>query len=104
MLSLSAASIVATPIIVVSVLKPIVKMKKYKILPTYTGQADQLIALGIAPDYYPVQLNEKHAYKYLTDPRVYMDVQHEVNPDFARKFEDKIKSLFSQISEVGRTW
>lgn len=103
-LSLSAASIVATPIIVVSVLKPIVKMKKYKILPTYTGQADQLIALGIAPDYYPVQLNEKHAYKYLTDPRVYMDVQHEVNPDFARKFEDKIKSLFSQISEVGRTW
>lgn len=25
----------------------------YKVLPTYTGQADQLIALGIKSDYYP---------------------------------------------------
>nr|WP_318032079.1 hypothetical protein [Ureaplasma urealyticum] len=26
---------------------------KYDIMPTYTSQADNLLALGITPDYYP---------------------------------------------------
>ena len=44
------------------------EVKHFKLLPTYTGQADQLIALGIKPDYYPLQLDAKEPFGYLINP------------------------------------
>ncbi len=81
-----------------------IKMKDYKLLPTYTGQADQLISLGISPDYYPLQLNQTKPYKYLTNPALYMGLQKELNPSFATKFDAKIKELFDAIPEQGKSW
>ena len=77
--------------------------KHYKLLPTYTGQADQLIALGISPDYYPYQLKQTHAYGYLTNPAQYMGVQKKANPAFAKAFNEKIASLFGAIGDKGRS-
>ena len=78
--------------------------KHYKLLPTYTGQADQLIALGISPDYYPYQLNQTKAYGYLTNPAQYMEAQKKANPVFAKAFNNKIASLFGAIGDKGRSW
>ena len=104
-LSIGAAATVIAPLAtVVSCGSTTQNEKHYKLLPTYTGQADQLIALGISPDYYPYQLNQTKAYKYLTDPSLYMTEQAKVNPEFARKFDAKIKQLFGAIGEKGRSW
>ena len=61
----------------------------FNLLPTYTGQADQLIALGIHADYYPWQLSETHPYEYLTSPGQYMLLQdNKFKKDFAARVKD----------------
>lgn len=63
---------------------------KYSLLPTYTAQADQLIALGIKPDYYPYQLDQHSVFSYISNPTAFMFGQSD---EFKRKFGMKIKSL-----------
>jgi len=62
----------------------------YKILPTYTAQADQLIALGIKPDYYPYQLDKTDIFGYLKNPGTFMEVQDQA---FKTAFTNKIHEL-----------
>lgn len=103
-LPLSIVGVSVVPLVTTISCSPYVQLDRYKILPTYTGQADQLISLGIAPDYYPLQLNQSKPYEYLTNPGKFMGMQNQVNPDFAQAFNSKISSLFNQIPEMGRSW
>ena len=75
------------------------KTEHFNLLPTYTGQEDQLIALGIHADYYPLQLNEDHPYGYLTNPGQYMVMQ---NDGFKKKFAARVKNLMPK--RVGTGW
>lgn len=72
----------------------------YRLMPTYTGEADQLIALGIKPDYYPLQLDAKKPYDYLTNPSEFLSMQ---NPQFRDAFASKISSLMSGVTK-GTSW
>ncbi len=76
-----------------------VSTKEYKILPTYTGQADQLIALGIKADYYPLQLDQKAPFAYLTNPVQYMFGQSD---EFKTAFAKKIAALVPDSK--GTSW
>ena len=92
---ISAASPIAA---VVSCSKP-TNVNHYHILPTYTAQADQLIGLGVKPDYYPYQLDMDDIFGYLKNPAEYMGMQSE---EFKNKFTNKINSLLP--SKRGPSW
>ena len=70
----------------------------FNLLPTYTGQEDQLIALGIHADYYPLQLNEKSPYSYLTNPGQFMKLQ---DNDFKAKFAKRVAGLMPKRQGTG---
>lgn len=74
-------------------------IRHFNIFPTYTGQADQLIALGINADYYPTQLNLKNPYKYLTSPQQYMVVQ---DTEFKNAFATALNKLIPET--IGPSW
>jgi len=65
-------------------------VRKFNILPTYTGQADQLIALGVHADYYPMQLNAHHPFSYLTNPSQFMVKQTQ---EFKQKFSAAVSGI-----------
>lgn len=74
-------------------------IRKYHLLPTYTAQADQLISLGIKPDYYPLQLDQNKIFNYLSNPSQFMEVQSE---EFKRDFSNKIQTLLPK--DRGSSW
>ncbi|MCV3743575.1 iron ABC transporter substrate-binding protein [Ureaplasma sp. ES3154-GEN] len=80
---------------------------KYTIFPTYVSQADNLLALGISPDYYPTQvfwdknrpydyinaLNEKDFKTYIYD-----------KPNFADGLAKKLNNLEKEIKTFEPSW
>lgn len=68
-------------------------------MPTYTGQEDQLMALGVNSDYYPLQLNTRKPFDYLTNADKYMTQQ---SGDFKLKFQAKLNNLMPAIK--GPSW
>lgn len=75
---------------------------RYQILPTYTGQADQLLALNIVPDYYPLQLNSLKPYNYLQKGLSKFMIGQ--SNEFKEKFELKILSMLSKVKKFGVSW
>lgn len=101
-LGIGTAAAVATPV-VASVSCSWINDKSvnhYKLMPTYTGEADQLLALGIKPDYYPLQLDSTKPYEYLTNPAKFLNIQ---DNQFREAFSNKIKSLMSGVT-LGTSW
>ena len=76
----------------------------YPLLPTYTGIADQMLALKIIPDYYPLQLGADKPFSYLTNPRKFM-IGLQDNP-FKQKFIKQIEKFMSQLpsDKQGTSW
>ena len=97
MVGLGAATAVIVPIATVVSCGSGESVRHFNILPTYTGQADQLIALGIHSDYYPMQLNVAHPYDYLTSPGKYMTKQ---SGTFKTKFTRKLANLLPKTKGV----
>ncbi|WP_303923644.1 Vmc-like lipoprotein signal peptide domain-containing protein [Ureaplasma parvum] len=79
---------------------------KYDIMPTYTSQADNLLALGITPDYYPQQMYwKKNApYDYLNPQKPNYQRWFYQKDDFANKFKEKLIDLEKNIKQYGTTW
>ncbi|WP_051675818.1 Vmc-like lipoprotein signal peptide domain-containing protein [Ureaplasma canigenitalium] len=81
---------------------------RYKIMPTYSSQADNLIALGITPDYYPHQLYWKgnKPFPYLDATSNSQIFQRSIykKPDFRKKLGDKLTSLFDKVQTYDSTW
>lgn len=103
-LSITTGSILisVTPIVGVISCTNNIEVSRYPLLPTYTGQADQLLALNIIPDYYPLQLGAKEPYAYLRPGlRKYM---YDPESKFAHKFENKIISMMNAIPTKGTSW
>jgi len=73
--------------------------RKFHILPTYTGEADQLLSLGVHSDYYPLQLNSKAPFDYISNAAKYMTQQ---SPDFKNKFQERLNNLMPKIQ--GASW
>lgn len=83
------------------------KKARYKIMPTYTSQADLLLSLGITPDYYPRQLYAKgnHPFPFL-DPNSSEFKEEQVydKPEFKRGLANKLLDLESKIKTYDTTW
>ena len=100
--SLGTALMASTPIIGVVSCATKIKVSHYPLLPTYTGQADQLIALNVLPDYYPLQLGATEPYDYLSPGlKKYM---YDPSSTFAQNFEKKITSMMNRIPVKGTSW
>ena len=99
LLGVGTATTVIAPVAMVVSCGGEQKTEHFNLLPTYTGQVDQLIALGIHADYYPLQLNEDHPYGYLTHPGDFMFMQ---NDEFKKKFAARVKNLMPK--RVGTGW
>lgn len=65
---------------------------KYDIMPTYTSQADNLLALGITPDYYPQQMywKKKAPYDYLNPQKSDYQKWFYEKDNFANQFKEKV--------------
>lgn len=76
----------------------------YKIVPTYVSQADNLIALGIIPDYYPKQLQWNHnkPYDFMNPEKVEQYVLNK--KEFGAKLKNKLSNIFSNVKEYGQSW
>ncbi|MDU3864823.1 Vmc-like lipoprotein signal peptide domain-containing protein [Ureaplasma urealyticum] len=79
---------------------------KYDIMPTYTSQADNLLALGITPDYYPQQMywKKKAPYDYLNPQKSDYQKWFYEKDNFANQFKEKLTSLEKDIKQYGTTW
>ena len=79
---------------------------KYDIMPTYTSQADNLLALGITPDYYPQQMywKKNSPYDYLNPQKPNYQKWFYEKDDFANKFKEKLINLEKNIKQYGTTW
>lgn len=75
------------------------EVRHFNLLPTYTGQEDQLIALGIHADYYPLQLEASAPYEYLTNPGKFMVKQSQ---EFKDKFQKRLADLMPKTK--GTSW
>ena len=76
----------------------------HPLLPTYTGIADQMIALKIIPDYYPLQFGVDKPFSYLTNPKKFMvDL---ANHPFKQKFVRQIENFMSKLpsEKQGTSW
>lgn len=82
------------------------KSTVYEIVPTYVSQADNLLALGIVPDYYPKQLfwrgNRPYDYLNAKDEQTFSKFFYDKT--FAQSMQKKLESLQSQIKLYGDSW
>ncbi|MCV3728691.1 iron ABC transporter substrate-binding protein [Ureaplasma miroungigenitalium] len=81
--------------------------KLYKIFPTYVSQADNLLTLGIAPDFYPTQLfwKKKSPFDYMNalQPQTFQPYIKN-KPVFAQQLTSKLASLENQIQNYDPSW
>lgn len=75
------------------------EVRHFNLLPTYTGQIDQLIALGVHADYYPLQLEATAPYEYLLNPGKFMVKQSD---EFKAKFQKRLADLMPKTK--GTSW
>lgn len=95
--------IILTPSILGTISCGKLEIEKFKILPTYTSHADMLIALGITPDYYPVQLNTgDKAYDYITNPAKH--ISNNQSEQFKQQISNEIKRQYGLVKKTGRSW
>ncbi|WP_208895028.1 iron ABC transporter substrate-binding protein [Ureaplasma diversum] len=83
------------------------KQEPYKVMPTYTSQADTLLALGITPDYYPRLLNSKDNRPFaFLDPNSNEFKNNQVfdKPEFKAGLGNRLLDLESKIKTYNTTW
>ncbi|MCV3753980.1 hypothetical protein [Ureaplasma zalophigenitalium] len=79
----------------------------YKIFPTYVSQADNLLALGIIPDYYPTQVfwnkNEPYPYINALKPEKFQSFLYQ-DDNFKKSLTNKLSSLQKRIKVFAPSW
>ncbi|MCV3743459.1 iron ABC transporter substrate-binding protein [Ureaplasma sp. ES3154-GEN] len=81
--------------------------KTYKIFPTYVSQADNLLALGITPDFYPTQLfwNKKEPFPYINAMNHKEFTSYVLHkPAFANALANKLAGIESKIQVFDPSW
>ncbi|MCV3728243.1 iron ABC transporter substrate-binding protein [Ureaplasma miroungigenitalium] len=79
----------------------------YRIFPTYVSQADNLLALGIVPDYYPTQVfwdkHEPYPYINALKPHTFQSFIYQDEP-FKNGLTNKLASLEKRIKVFAPSW